>query len=148
MSSGLPELDALLGGGLDRGTSTLLIGAAGTGKSSLAAHFVIAAAERGERSAVFMFDESLRALLTRSRGMGFKLDKQISAGLVQVQASWIRPNSRRASSSTGSARRWNVDGARVIVIDSLNGYLNAMPEEHFLMIQLHELLSYLASWAW
>jgi circadian clock protein KaiC len=142
MSSGLPALDALLGGGLDRGTSTLFIGAAGTGKSSLAAHFVMTAAERGERSAMFLFDESIRSLVTRSRGLGFRLEQHMQSGHVQVHA--LDP----AEISPGEFIQRIRDavenqGARVVVIDSLNGYINAMPEEHFVLIQLHELLAYL-----
>jgi circadian clock protein KaiC len=142
MSSGLPALDALLGGGLDRGTSTLFIGAAGTGKSSLAAHFVLTAAERGEHSAMFLFDESIRSLVTRSRGIGFNLEQHIESGMVHVQS--LDP----AELSPGEfiqCIRDSVEkkGARVVVIDSLNGYLNAMPEEHFVIVQLHELLTYL-----
>jgi circadian clock protein KaiC len=142
MSSGLPALDALLGGGLDRGTSTLFIGAAGTGKSSLAAHFVMTAAERGEHSAMFLFDESIRSLVTRSRGIGFNLEQHIESGMVHVQS--LDP----AELSPGEFIQCIRDavekhGARVVVIDSLNGYLNAMPEEHFVIVQLHELLAYL-----
>lgn len=141
--SGLPELDALLGGGLDRGTSTLLIGAAGTGKSSLASHFVVAAAERGERSAVFLFDESVRAMLTRSRGLGFDIEAQMESGRVHVQP--IDPMEISPGQFIQCIRdAVERDGARVVVIDSLNGYLNSMPEEHFVLIQLHELLTYLA----
>jgi circadian clock protein KaiC len=142
MSSGLPALDALLGGGLDRGTSTLFIGAAGTGKSTLAAHFVMAAAECGEHSAMFLFDESVRSLVTRSRGIGFNIEQHIESGTVHVQS--LDP----AELSPGEFVQCIRDavekqGARVVVIDSLNGYLNAMPEEHFVINQLHELLAYL-----
>ena len=144
VASELPALDALLGGGLDRGTSTLLIGAAGAGKSSLASHFVRAAAERGERSAMFLFDESLRALLTRSKGIGFDIEARIGRRDRSTCSRSIRPNCRRANSSSASARRWKRTARSVVVIDSLNGYLNAMAEEHHVLIQLHELLSYLA----
>jgi circadian clock protein KaiC len=135
-------MDRLLGGGLERGTSTLLIGAAGTGKSSLAAHFVVTAAERGERSAMFLFDESVRSMLTRSRGIGFDMQRHIDSGMVHAQS--LDP----AELSPGEFIQRIRDaveqtGARVVVIDSLNGYINAMPEEHFVLIQLHELLAYL-----
>ena len=140
--SNLPALDALLGGGLDRGTSTLLVGAAGTGKSSLAAHVVVAAAERGEPSAMFLFDESVRALVTRSRGIGFDLERHMESGLVRVKS--LDPAEVSPGEFIQGIRdAVEKDGARVLVIDSLNGYLNAMPEEHFVMIQLHELLAYL-----
>jgi circadian clock protein KaiC len=143
MSSGLPALDALLGGGLDRGTSTLFVGAAGTGKSSLATHFVISAADRGERSAMFLFDESLRAMLTRSRGLGLDIEARINAGMVDVQP--IDPGEMSPGEFIHRIRKAvEEDGARVIVIDSLNGYLNAMAEEQLVLIQFHELLAYLA----
>lgn len=142
VTSELPALDALLGGGLDRGTSTLLIGAAGTGKSTLAAHFVMAAAARGEHSAMFVFDESRRALLTRSRGIGFDMQGRIDEGLIQVQQ--IDPAELSPGEFIHRIRdAVESQGARVVVIDSLNGYFNAMPEESFVMIQLHELLAYL-----
>ncbi len=143
IGSNLPQLDALLGGGLDRGTSTLLLGAAGTGKSSLAAHFVQAAIQRGERSAVFLFDESLRAMTTRSRGIGLDLDGAIASGMLSVQQ--LDP----AELSPGEFIQLirdavERDGARVVELDSLNGFYNSMPEENIMMIQLHELLAYLA----
>ena len=141
-TSGSPQLDALLGGGLDRGTSTLLVGAAGTGKSSLAMHFVMSAAERGERSAVFIFDESVRSLVTRSTGIGFPLEARIADGSVSVRS--VDPAELSPGEFITAIRRAvEVDDARVIVIDSLNGYINAMPEERFVLVQLHELLAYL-----
>jgi circadian clock protein KaiC len=142
VGSNLPALDALLGGGLDRGTSTLLVGAAGTGKSSLAAHFVMAASDRGERSAMFLFDESLRAMLSRSRGIGFDMEGCIDAGTVvarQIDPAELSPGEFIQQIRDAVER----DGARMVVIDSLNGFVNAMPEEHFVIIQLHELLAYL-----
>jgi circadian clock protein KaiC len=143
MSSGLPALDALLGGGLDRGTSTLFVGAAGTGKSSLAAHFVMSAAARGERSTMFLFDESLRAMLTRSRGLGLDVEARIGDGMVDVQT--IDPAELSPGEFIQRIRSAvERDDARVIVIDSLNGYLNAMAEEKLVLIQFHELLAYLA----
>lgn len=143
ITSDIPQLDALLGGGLDRGTSTLLVGAAGTGKSSLAAHFVMAAARRGECAAMFLFDESERAMVTRSRGIGLDIEGEMKKGTVIVKS--IDP----AELSPGEfiyAIREAVEkqNAKLVVIDSLNGFFNAMPEEHFVMIQLHELLAYLA----
>jgi circadian clock protein KaiC len=142
LHSGLPELDALLGGGIERGTSTLLLGAAGTGKSSLAMHFVMEAAKQGECSAVFLFEESLHALRTRSRGLGLDLDAQIASGNVKVQP--VDP-SEFSPGEFFQIVRLAVErsNARVVVIDSLNGYLNAMPGERYLITQLHELLSYL-----
>jgi circadian clock protein KaiC len=144
MASDLKELDALLGGGIECGTSTLIVGAAGTGKSSLAAQFVSAAAKRKQHAAMFIFDESRNTLLHRCMGMGIDLAKSIETGYVTVQA--VDP----AELSPGEfvhAIRLAVEqhDVSVVVIDSLNGYLNAMPEERFLMIQLHELLMYLGN---
>ena len=142
LHSGLPAMDTLLGGGIDRGTSTLFLGAAGTGKSSLAMHFVIQAARRGEHSAVFLFEESVHALRTRSRGLGLDLDARIADGTVMVQPvdpSELSPGEFFHIVREAVERRQ----ARIVVIDSLNGYLNAMPGERFLITQLHELLSYL-----
>ncbi|MUV14928.1 ATPase domain-containing protein [Noviluteimonas gilva] len=143
VASELAELDLLLGGGLDRGTSTLLIGAAGAGKSSLASHFVRSAAARGERSAMFLFDESQRALVTRSRGIGFDIEACVAEGTVDVQS--IDPAELSPGEFIHRIRNAvEVEGAKLVVLDSLNGFLNAMAEEHHVLIQLHELLSYLA----
>ncbi|MGO4550441.1 ATPase domain-containing protein [Lysobacter sp. 2RAF19] len=143
VASDLAELDLLLGGGLDRGTSTLLIGAAGAGKSSLASHFVRSAAARGERSAIFLFDESQRAMVTRSKGIGFDVERCIDDGTVNLQS--IDPAELSAGEFIERIRTAvEVDDAKLIVIDSLNGFLNAMVEEHHVLNQLHELLSYLA----
>lgn len=142
LHSGLQEMDALLGGGIERGTSTLLIGSAGTGKSSLATHFVMEAAKRGERSAVFLFEESVHALRTRSRGLGLDLDGRMADGTVIVQP--IDPSELSPGEFFHIVRdAVERKEARIVVIDSLNGYLNAMPGERFLVTQLHELLSYL-----
>jgi len=142
LKSGLPGLDALMGGGLERGTSTLLIGASGTGKSSIAAQFAAQAAARGERASLFIFDESANTLFSRMEGLGVPLRKHAAEGLIrvtQVDPAELSPGEfanaiRRASSATETS---------VIVIDSLNGYLNSMPDEKFLIVQLHELLTYL-----
>ena len=142
VKSGLSALDTLLGGGLDRGTSTLLMGPAGSGKSSLALQYAIAAARRGERSALFIFDESLGTLLARASGLGFDLETHLNSGLVTVRQ--VDPAELSPGEFAERIREAVVDEeARVVVIDSLNGYLNAMPEERFLTIQLHELLTYL-----
>ena len=142
LHSGLAEMDALLGGGVERGTSTLLLGSAGTGKSSLATHFVMQAAERGERSAVFLFEESVHALRTRSKGLGLDLDARIADGTVLVQP--VDPSELSPGEFFHIVRdAVEQQQARIVVIDSLNGYLTAMPGERFLVTQLHELLSYL-----
>jgi circadian clock protein KaiC len=142
VGSGSEALDNLLGGGLERGTSTLIIGAAGTGKSTLATMAMVEAAKRGEKSAMFTFDESVRSLITRSEGIGFPVERLIDEDTIRVQA--IDP----AELSPGEFIQGIRDaveqfGARMVVIDSLNGYLNAMPEERFMIIQLHEVLAYL-----
>lgn len=142
IESGIKELDALLGGGLDRGTSSLLIGPAGSGKSSLAAQFAVCAAEKGEKAAVFIFDEILENYVKRSAGIGTKIQEYLDDGLItlqQVDPAELAPG-EFAHAVIESVARSN---ARVVVIDSLNGYLNAMPEERFLTIQMHELLTYL-----
>jgi circadian clock protein KaiC len=142
LPSGIAELDALLGGGIERGTSTLVVGGAGTGKSSLAAQFVASAAGRGQSAAFFIFDESLTTLLTRTDGLGIDLRRHVESGRVTVQP--VDP-AELSPGEFAHVIRQSVDRchASVVVIDSLNGYLNAMPEERFLIIQMHELLSYL-----
>jgi circadian clock protein KaiC len=142
IESGVKELDALLGGGLDRGTSSLLIGPAGSGKSSLAAQFAARAAENGENAAIFIFDEILENYITRSEGIGTKIQEYIDKNLItikQIDPAELAPGEFAHAVIDSVAR----DNARVVVIDSLNGYLNAMPEERFLTIQMHELLTYL-----
>jgi circadian clock protein KaiC len=142
LPSEIAQLDALLGGGIERGTSTLIVGAAGTGKSSLAAQFAMSAADRGLNAALFIFDESIFTLLTRCEGLGIGLRKAIDAGRVTVQQ--VDPAELSPGEFAHAIRRAvEVAKSAVVVIDSLNGYLNAMPEERFLIIQLHELLSYL-----
>ncbi len=140
--SNIPELDALLGGGLDRGTSTLFVGPAGSGKSSLAATYADAAARRGEKAAIFIFDENLHTFIKRSEAIGMDMRRHIDGGMIKVRhvdAADISPG-EMAFSLRKSVEE---DGVRMVLIDSLNGYLQAMPEEKFLTLQLHEILSYL-----
>jgi circadian clock protein KaiC len=140
--SGVSALDALVGGGLDRGTSTLLMGPAGSGKSSFATQYAVAAAERGERAVIFAFDEIVGTLLARSQGLGMDLRGQVDAGRIRVQQ--VNPVELSPGEFTYLVRRAvEQEGVSVVVIDSLNGYLNAMPEERYLTIQLHELSTYL-----
>ena len=142
LASGLPALDQLLGGGIDGGTSTLIVGAAGAGKSTLASLFVSAAAGRSQSSAMFLFDESIQTLLTRCAGLGIGLEPHVDAGRVLVKQ--IDPAELSPGEFAHSIRRAvETLSARIVVIDSLNGYLNAMPGERFLAVQLHELLTYL-----
>jgi circadian clock protein KaiC len=142
LASGIHEIDKLLGGGIERGTSTLIVGAAGTGKSSLAAQFSAEAAARGERAALFIFDESTSTLLSRADGLNINLRKPYDEGRITIQQ--VDP-AELSPGEFAHAIREAVEKQRasVVVIDSLNGYLNAMPEERFLIIQLHELLSFL-----
>lgn len=143
IGSGSAEIDALFGGGLHRGTSTLLIGAAGTGKSSLATSFAIASAGRGEPAAIYTFDESERSHLMRSMGIGFDTNRYIESGMLTVET--VDPAELSPGEFAHRIRHAvEHNGVRMVVIDSLNGYLNATPEERFMLIQLHELLSYLA----
>jgi circadian clock protein KaiC len=141
LPSQIAGLDALLGGGIEEGSSTLVVGAAGTGKSSVAAHFAAAAAARRESSALFLFDESPLTLVTRCDELGIGLRAGIDSGLVTVQQ--IDPAELTPGEFVHAIQHAVENGAKVVVIDSLNGYLNAMPEERFLTIQLHELLMYL-----
>jgi circadian clock protein KaiC len=142
LASGVAELDTLLGGGIERGTSTLIVGAAGTGKSSLTAQFVAAAAARGQNAAMYLFDENLNTLLTRAAGLGIDLRTHVESG--RVTARQVDPAELSPGELTHMIRE-EVENrkATVVVIDSLNGYLNAMPGEHYLVAQLHELLAYL-----
>ncbi|WP_286898952.1 ATPase domain-containing protein [Achromobacter sp. UBA2119] len=140
--SGNAELDSLLGGGLDRGTNVLLIGAAGVGKSSVAATYALASTQRGEHAAIFAFDESRATFFARSRALGMPLESALDAGLLTFKQ--IDPAEMAPGEFTAMVRRAvENDGARVVVFDSLNGYLNAMPDGRFLILQMHELLSYL-----
>lgn len=142
VASGSASLDALLGGGLDTGTSTLLLGPAGSGKSTLALQFAMAAAERGERSEFFIFDESIRSLVARARGVGFPIDERLADGTIRVRV--VDPGELSPGEFVAMIRNAvERDDARMIVIDSLNGYINAMPEERFVLVHLHELLAYL-----
>jgi circadian clock protein KaiC len=142
LESGIAEIDALLGGGLDRGSSTLIMGPAGVGKSTLATQYAVAAAKRGERAALFIFDESRRSLLKRSSAVGMDLVSAMEKNLITAQQ--VDP-AELAPGEFANLVREAVEkhGARTIVIDSLNGYLNAMPEERFLTLHLHEMLTYL-----
>ncbi|HEY0781935.1 MAG TPA: ATPase domain-containing protein, partial [Thermoanaerobaculia bacterium] len=132
VSSGLPALDVLLGGGLAPGSSTLLIGPAGGGKSSVAVQFCLAAAKRGERSSLFLFDETERMLRLRSRNLGMAIEPYLENGLITVQQ--IEPAELSPGEFAAIVLR-AVDGrdggapAKVVLIDSLNGYLNSMAEE-------------------
>jgi circadian clock protein KaiC len=148
VGSGLPSLDSLLGGGLPPGSSTLLLGPAGCGKSTVALQFALAAAERGDRAALFIFDETIGMLKTRARSIGMPIDRHLESGLItvqQVDAVELSPGEfadavrRAAEGRDGHGRP-----AKVLLIDSLNGYFNSMAEERQLTAQLHELFTYLS----
>jgi circadian clock protein KaiC len=140
--SGSAPLDALVGGGLERGTSALLLGPAGCGKTTLCSHYLLSALQRGENVACFQFEESRETFLRRSTGFGMDFLPYMESGqfeFVQVDISQLSPG------EFSSRVRYSVEERRAgfVVIDSLNGYLNGMPSERFLLIHLHELLAYL-----
>jgi circadian clock protein KaiC len=140
--SGLPELDALIGGGPLRGTCTLISGPAGAGKTTIALQYIIAACARGERCALYEFDERIGTLLTRAAKQGHNLQACIDSGhllLRQVDPAEISPGEFAAM----LRREVEEEKVRLVVIDSLNGYETAMPQEKQLVLQLHEMLSYL-----
>ncbi len=142
VSTGLPQLDAMLKGGLSRGTSILLLGPSGTGKSIIATQLAIAAAQRGERSAFYVFDERVHTLYQRAASIGLDLPAHVESGMILVQQ--IDP-AELTSGQFSHAIRELVEkkGMRLLVLDSLNGYAYAMPEERLLSVHLHELSSYL-----
>lgn len=141
--SGVPELDEMLGGGLDRGTSALLLGPAGAGKSTLTMQFARTEVESGAKACVYIFDESRHAWLLRSEGLRLGLRRYVDSGdviLRQVDPAELSPG------EFAHMVRKDVEesGSRLVVIDSLNGYQTAMPQEQFLLLHLHELLTFLS----
>lgn len=141
-SSGIDEFDRLLGGGIERGTSTLIAGAAGTGKSSVATQFVHTAARRGLKSLMVVFDEAEATLTSRAAELNIGLQEFLDTGAVSIKQ--VDPAELSPGELVESIRSAvEVDGVSLVVIDSLNGYLNAMPGERHLVIQLHELLMFL-----
>jgi circadian clock protein KaiC len=141
VSSGLKELDALLGGGLDRGTTTLVLGGAGTGKSTLALQYATEMAARGDRGILFAFDETRNIMLARAKALGLDLERHILSGVITAQQ--VDPAEISPGEFAARIRQSVTAGCKLVVIDSLNGYLNAMPGEKYLNNQLHELTSYL-----
>jgi circadian clock protein KaiC len=141
VSSGLKELDDLLGGGLDRGTTTLILGPAGTGKSTIALQYATAMAARGERGIVFAFDETRAIMLARANALGLDLERHIQSGLITAQQ--VDPAEISPGEFADRILQHVNAGCKLVVIDTLNGYLNAMPGEKYLINQLHELTSYL-----
>jgi circadian clock protein KaiC len=142
MPSGIAELDQLLGGGVEAGSSTLILGPAGTGKSLLSIVFIVAAIARGEKAALFVFDEELGLLFDRMKGLGIDLDTLQRSGKLfidQVDAAEMSPG----EFAHRVRKRVDEDQIKTVVIDSLNGYQVAMPEENSLILHMHELLQYL-----
>lgn len=142
VESDVPELDKLLGGGLDEGTSTLFMGPSGVGKSTLALQYAVSAANRGKKTICFTFDETTAIIRKRLSGLKIPFDQHLNDGTIQLRQ--VDPG-ELAPGEFGNQIRQSVeqDGVRVVIIDSLNGYLNAMPDDRFLILQMHELLSYL-----
>ena len=144
LQSGSAPLDALLGGGITRGTSVLLTGAAGTGKSILATQYATAAIASGERVRFYMFDERLQTFMQRAQGLGVDVQTGIDADQLRLQQ--IEPTELSPGEFANQVvRAVEEEGVTLIVIDSINGYMQAMPEERLLPMQVHELLSYLAN---
>jgi circadian clock protein KaiC len=140
--SGIPELDLLLGGGVDLGSSTLILGPAGTGKSLISALFAAAAVASGDRAALFIFDEELSLFYKRMGGLGLEIRAMVEAGQIiveQVDAAEMSPG----EFAHRVRRLVDAQQIRTVVIDSLNGYQAAMPGEQSLILHLHELLQYL-----
>jgi circadian clock protein KaiC len=141
LASGVPGLDAMLGGGIERGNAALIIGPAGAGKSIVAMQLACAAAARGEHVSMFLFEERLGTVKARAKGLGMPLFEYVERGNIQITQ--IDPAEVAPDEFSHSVRRAIEDErTRLVVIDSLNGYLNAMPEERALTLQMHELLSY------
>lgn len=142
LSSGIDQLDHLMGGGLSRGTSTLFVGPAGCGKSTLGARFLASAAERGERGVLLAFDELPESILARCKGLGIPLDGHIKKGMISIQQ--LDPAQISPGEFVARIRsEVEQNDCRMVLIDSVNGLFNAMQQEQSVIIHLHELLSYL-----
>ena len=139
--SGILELDALLGGGLASGTSNLLMGPAGCGKTSIAVRYAYSWAKSGNKAAIFSFDETTATLLRRSSGLGMDLRAETEAVRIQVQQ--VDPAEMGAGEFVYRVRKTIDEGVKLVVIDSLNGFFYAMSGEHSVMLQVHELISYM-----
>ncbi len=142
ISSGIDELDSLIGGGLDKGSSMALLGPSGCGKSTVAMQFAIYMAEQGERVAIYAFDESVNMILMRAEGLGMNLKDKIDKNLVSIRP--IDPAELSPGEFSQEIREQIIDGGvKMVIIDSLTGYLKAMPGDRLLMLHLHELLFFL-----
>ena len=146
LASGIKELDDMVGGGIEFGISMLLLGPAGAGKSSLSTQYALSMAKQGGRVAMFCFDERTETILYRSKGINQDIEKYVDNGLItitSVDPAELSPGEFAYNIKLAVEGKDGNPPAKVVIIDSLNGYLNAMPEEHFLTSQLHELLTYL-----
>lgn len=141
LERGVPGLDALAGGGLDRGTSTLIVGPSGSGKSSIALTYAMGALRRNEPVLLLNFDEARHVFRTRASGIGMDVSPFEASGLLRSE--FVDPAELSPGEFAGRIRSAVEGGTRLVVIDSLSGYLNAMPKEQFLLLQMHELLTYL-----
>lgn len=142
LPSGIDELDRLLEGGTDRGTNTLLLGPAGVGKSTVATQYAVAAAARGEHAALFLFDETVDTVCARAESLGMPLAEHLRSGLITIRQ--LNPAELTAGEFSHVVRQAVIrDGARVVVLDSLNGFMDSVPEERFISMHLRELLTYL-----
>jgi circadian clock protein KaiC len=142
LPSGIDGLDALLGGGVERGSSCLVLGPAGTGKSLLTIYFALSAIRRGERAALFIFDEELGLLYARMKTLGIDMEGMIEREdllVKQIDAAELSPGEFTANVRECVEKT----GIKTVIIDSLNGYQAAMPEEQFLVLHIHELLQFL-----
>jgi circadian clock protein KaiC len=141
VDSGLPALDALLGEGLARGTNTLIIGPAGAGKSVIGTQYAVAAARRGERTAIYLFDERPPTYSARAAGLGMGLADALTGGRITLQQ--LDPAGLTPGQFAHVVRAAIRDGTQFVIVDSLNGYLQSAPEERQLLLHLHELLAFL-----
>jgi circadian clock protein KaiC len=143
VASGIEELDQLFCGGIDTGTSTLLMGPAGCGKSTIGLRYAVSSAARGEKAIIFTFDESLGTMIARGRSLGMDPMPLIESGALEIQQ--VDPAELSPGEFVSRVRSLvDKDNLRLVIIDSLNGLLNSMPHEQFLAMQMHELLTYLA----
>jgi circadian clock protein KaiC len=142
LSSGIQELDRLFGGGIDRGTASVFLGPSGSGKSVMASQYAVAAALRGQKTAMYVLDERINTLLARARGLGMDLEGEADRGMIEIRE--VDPAELTPGEFSDHVRRAITDrGVEMVVIDSLVGYRQAMPEERWLSLYLHELLGFL-----
>jgi circadian clock protein KaiC len=139
--SGVEELDALMGGGLDHGTTTLVIGPSGAGKSTTVLQYIYAGVQRGEKAFFVSFDETERVFMRRAEGLGMDLETFIAKGLFEFRQ--VDPAELSPGELTSIVREQVEAGATMVVLDSLSGYQHALPEEQYLLLQMHEIVTYL-----